>query len=245
MIINCSFIDIHSHHASDADALTLLSVDIAEYPNQQAIRQHRYFSVGLHPWFINNQDWPFALERIDAAATSSRVLAIGECGLDKTKIIDTPLDVQEVILCRQIDISERHGKPLIIHCVRAFNELLQIKRQTKPRQPWIIHGFSGKPPLAKSLVKRGCWLSFGPALMRESSGVRSTLAEMPIDKIFLETDAADLPISCVYQAAAAILGHSVSSLCGQINANFRQVFGAYSTSRCKSTEPRLGNMPAS
>ncbi|WP_232056673.1 TatD family hydrolase [Methylomonas rhizoryzae] len=123
----------------------------------------RYFSLGMHPWFIERQAQEIAFSRLERLAAHPKVLAIGECGLDKC--IATPPARQAEVFSRHIELSEAVGKPLIIHCVRAFAELLQLKKRFAPRQAWIVHGFTGKPALAKQLLQHGCYLSFGKAIL--------------------------------------------------------------------------------
>ena len=89
-------------------------------------------------------------------------------------------------------------KPLIIHCVGYFNELLALKKKWNPTQLWIIHGFRGKPELAAQTLKSGCALSYGEHFNAES--VRLT----PIEKIFVETDESILNINEIYQNIAII-----------------------------------------
>jgi TatD DNase family protein len=150
------------------------------------------------------------------------VIAIGECGLDKC--IATPMPLQIEVFSRQIELSERLGMPLVVHCVRAFNELLQLYKQLRPTQPWVVHGFTGKPALAEQLIKHGFYLSFGKALLVLDSQTGRSLHSVPLDHIFLETDDSKLEISEIYAAAAKILGLDIPTLQRQIVANFNRVF---------------------
>lgn len=151
------------------------------------------------------------------------LLAIGECGLDKT--VATDLARQIVLFEQHIALSEKWRKPIIIHCVRAYNELLRIKKRCKPKQAWIIHGFNNKPPVAEQLLKHGCYLSLGKALLHPFSNAAKTLETMPLDRLFLETDDADdISISAIYAAAATIAGSSVDDLKQRIFDNFTHVF---------------------
>ena len=213
------FIDIHRHQPSGTDALEIISIDTADFASQ--ILRHNYYSLGLHPWFIAGQvDW---FNKMTSALADPKLLAIGECGLDKIIAIDLPTQIE--IFSRQIEFSEQTGKPLIIHCVKAFNELIQLKKTRKSASSWIIHGFNHKPAVAKQLLKHGCYLSFGKALLKPASNAEAALAQTPIERIFLETDAAaDIPISAIYAAAAKILGLDSMTLQQQIQKNFQRVF---------------------
>jgi len=141
------------------------------------------------------------------------------------KCISTSLELQLEVFTKQALLANKLGKPLIIHCVRAFNELLQRKQSLKPTVPWIIHGFTGKPALAGQLVRHGCFLSFGKALLHKNSGASRSLARVPLERVFLETDAAeDISIGEIYTAAAKILVLPLEELQRQIVANFKRVF---------------------
>lgn len=218
-------IDIHCHRFSGTGHLQILSLDTHELNDGVADLQpaNRYFSAGLHPWFVEMQDIDSALAKLTSLRDHPRLLAIGECGLDKT--VETELPRQMALFERHIALAERWQKPLIIHCVRAFNELLQSKKQNRPAQPWIIHGFNNNPALAEQLLRHGCYLSLGKALLQNKSNAVRTLADMPLDRLFLETDAAvDISIGAIYSAAAKITGWTLASLRQQIFSNFNRVF---------------------
>jgi TatD DNase family protein len=171
--------NIHTHHRPAVDAV--LNV----YPQDFAPREGEEYSVGIHPWYAESAtpaDW----ERLRQAARHPQVVLIGECGLDK--LCDTPFAVQQSAFERQVLLSEEVGKPLLIHCVKCYNEVLACKRRLRPRQPWIIHGFRGKPTVARTLLEAGCSLSYGARFNPES--VRLT----PPDRLFVETDDADISI---------------------------------------------------
>lgn len=89
----------------------------------------------------------------------------------------------------QIELSEEYHKPLIIHCVRCFDTLIQLHKKYNPQQQWIVHGFRGKPQLALQLMKHGMQLSFGLNFNPET--VKTVIASGA--SYFLETD--DSPVS--------------------------------------------------
>ena len=87
------------------------------------------------------------------------VIALGEAGLDKS--IDAPLSLQTEVFTEQVKLSEAFRKPLVIHCVKAWDELLAVKKDLNPQMPWVIHGFRGNDILAEQLIRKGLYLSFG------------------------------------------------------------------------------------
>lgn len=161
----------------------------------------RLYSAGLHPWFLNEKSLDPDLDWLRACATNA--VAIGEAGLDKLVNVSAGLQMTAFKAC--ISISEQHGKPLIIHCVRAYDAVIALKKSLKPAQPWIIHGFDKHPQTAGELLRAGCYLSFGRALFNDRSHAARSLQAVPADRFFLETDdARDLTIEAVYARAAQI-----------------------------------------
>lgn len=182
-----------------------------------------YFSLGIHPWFIAQQDIEQAFKLIVQHAHNPNMLAIGECGLDKC--IALAQDRQIETFLRQIELAKTLNKPLIIHCVRAFNELIQLKKACKADQAWIVHGFNGKADLAYQLLRQGFHLSLGKVLLNPASNASRVLPQIPLERVFLETDAAaDISINEIYLAAATILNLDITILRQQIHSNFSNVF---------------------
>lgn len=169
-----SFADIHTH-SSDAGADAVISVG----PGHE-MRADRWYSVGIHPWNttggVDEDVFPVLFEK----ALGDNVVAIGECGLDALR--GAPLAVQEEVFRRHVALSEEVGKPVIIHCVKAFDRIIALRKELKPRQRWIIHGFRGKPQLAADLLRHGFDLSFGEKYNPD------TYAAVPAGRRFRETD---------------------------------------------------------
>jgi len=215
-----SYLDLHCHRQPPPPHPAIISLDA----NQDQLESSGYYySLGLHPWFLTQQTYQAGLLILQTALTQDKnLLAIGECGLDKTTACDFSL--QLAAFNSQILLAEYYQKPLIIHCVKAFNELMQLKKQTKPRQAWIIHGFNRNPALAGQLLTQGFYLSLGHALLNPNSHAAQLLPSLPLQQLFLETDTAELPISAIYAAAANRLGLPVNTLQQQILDNFNRVF---------------------
>lgn len=149
------------------------------------------------------------------------MLAIGECGLDK--VTTTPFDLQQQVFIQQIQWASQIQKPLIIHCVRAYDEVLQLLKAYQPGVPVIFHGFNKSVQLAQQVIHAAHYLSFGEALQKEN--IQKTFGELPIEKLFLETDDSDLSIKEIYQLAAKARSISEESLSLQLQKNIVRVFG--------------------
>ena len=188
-------VNIHTHQRSAAVNPAIINVSFDEAEKIYASQETGFFSVGIHPWDVNEYA-DTQLEKLEKYLTDKRFVALGECGLDKNS--NVPLAKQLFVFNKQIEISERMRKPLIVHCVGCFNELLELKTKLKPRQLWIIHGFRGKPQLARQILKNGCALSFGEHFNEES--VRVT----PTESLYIETDESHVPVEDIYAKIAAI-----------------------------------------
>ncbi len=214
------YIDIHTHQQkTDPDVFSVRCL-----LTHQAERPHDYpnvaVSVGAHPWFIEKEKLLATIEDVAISATGSNVVAIGEAGLDKVKGAD--ISTQTIAFEKQAIIANNLMKPLIVHCVKAWDELLAIHAGIKPRTPWIIHGFMGSKEQAGQLIDKGMYLSmwYSFALAERSA---SLLKWMPLDRLFLETDSSDSDIKDIYAKVAGDLNISVASLKSRIAENYDEL----------------------
>ena len=212
--------NVHCHRRIAASGQEIVNFDTGDF-NPLDLRGG-YYSLGVHPWTIHGQDCELALQKISDRLTDPKLQAIGECGLDRC--IALPLAAQLPVFISQLRLAEQAGKPLIIHGVRAFEEILALKKRQSAVIPWIIHGFNGKPASAAQLLSQNCYLSLGKALLNPCSNAARLLVEMPLTQLFLETDAEHLPISRIYGLAAAILGMQITDLQQLLLVNFHRVF---------------------
>lgn len=206
-------LDIHTHRP-EQDAVTgIYNCGITYTPD-------RAVSVGIHPWNITHE-WEETFRTIETAATAPNVVAIGECGIDKIKS-SVDIETQKKAFYAHVLLSERVCKPLIIHCVKAFDEIIAIRKESSPSQAWIIHGFRGKPQQALQLVGNGFHISLGEHFNPESAKA------IPMERLFIESDESTLHISEIYSAVAAAKGVSVEDFANKIKENSR-IFGQYFT----------------
>ncbi len=154
------------------------------------------------------------------------MLAIGEIGLDKS--IEAPLEDQLRIFEKQVEIAESANLPVVLHVVRAFNEMLGFMKAQQPVVPIIIHGYNGSPEMVEELVKAGFQISFGQAITREHSKIIESLQKVPVEMMFLETDEGDMDIRELYQFAAEQKGISEDHLRVQIFENARTHLSRFS-----------------
>lgn len=210
------YFDIHTHSTLSSNQVFTIQ---NRYPTSDDFSKP--FSIGLHPWFLKNETAEMELSLLDEKLQHPNCFALGECGLDKA--IETNFDFQKAIFIKQIHLSEKYQKPIIIHCVRAFQEIIEIKKVQKPSQPWIIHGFQKDKQLAFSLIENGFLLSFGAAVL-ESTKVQEAISAISIDKIFIETDNSEVSIQEIYQKISNIKKVPLEKLKEQIHINFKYIF---------------------
>ena len=175
-----------------------------------------YTSIGIHPWFLTEENAESQWKALQKQVSHPSVLAIGEGGLDKLKGPDMELQVK--ILKQQVALSEEKSLPLIIHCVKAFNELIQLKKELRPHQPWIIHGFRGKEALAIDCIRHGFYLSYGEHFQENA------LKATPQEKLFIETDESEVPVQEIYQSIARVHGIGLQELMESVKKNVKEVF---------------------
>lgn len=188
-----TFIDFHTHHVP-AETGVVAVVDGCD-------------TWGIHPW---RADEPFSVPDL-----SGRI-ALGECGLDAVR--GAAMERQEAVFRQHIALSEQERKPLVIHCVRAIDRLLRLRREQHPTMPWMLHGFRGKPQQLMSLLGAGFYVSFGLRHNAES------LRLCPLDRLMLETDDEKRPIADLYNNVAELLGISLPFLCSAMAENYLSFF---------------------
>jgi TatD DNase family protein len=212
------YINIHTHAISLNDEFALINHN-AEIRDDVP---RSYFSIGIHPWKINLQSEGEQLFAILKNLTNKHLFAIGECGLDK--LIDTDLKEQEKIFMAQIRIAEEIKKPIIIHCVKAFEDLVRIKKEMKVSVPMIIHGYNNNQQIAEHLIKNNFYFSFGEALFKENSNASKVISIISKEKLFLETDDKPITIQEIYAKAAGLLNIDMEQLKEIVYGNFKRVF---------------------
>ncbi|MDW8287611.1 MAG: TatD family hydrolase, partial [Flammeovirgaceae bacterium] len=156
------------------------------FPYQQPLipNEKGWYSVGLHPWHVAN-DWCSVLKTIENLAAHPRVVFIGETGLDRA--ISAPFSLQEEVFAAHIELSEKQKKPLLIHCVRAYPDVIRWRKQKKASQPWIFHGYQANTTLTEQLLRVDkFYFSFGEKLAKEQ--IATIFANLPLSRCFLETD---------------------------------------------------------
>ena len=219
MLYFCSvrYFNVHTHTIP----LAASEVAIVNGKPQVQGRAEGLFSCGLHPWFLEESQTEEQWKTFQLAAEDKTCCAIGECGLDK--VCTTNWSVQVHWFERQIIFANEVKKPLIIHCVKCFNELISIKKIVRPKIPMIVHGFNNSPMIAQILLEKGFYISLGSAILQENSNAAQILSQIPLEKLFFETDDKDISISEIYEKASFILKTPLNKLEDIIFANYLEI----------------------
>lgn len=209
--------NLHTHKFSNHPGCLEL---VNQYP-QEFDASIPFYSIGIHPWYIVEDRMEADLAIIEDKIQTANCLAVGECGLDKR--IEIPFSLQEQVFRKQLALAEKYQKPVVIHCVASFQELIAIKNDLKITVPMIIHGFSKNEQLAKQLVDNGFYLSFGKYLLRNPE-LESVFKNIPDNRFFLETDTIEETIEEVYALASRYKTKNPEDLQEIVKQNFENVF---------------------
>jgi TatD DNase family protein len=215
------FVDCHTH-SLDPQSDVLRIVNLLDDAAWQHLPDNstQCFSVGYHPWYVDGHaNFDELRQRLKAAAQHQQVVAIGECGLDKLR--GASWELQMNLFQMHISISEKFHKPLIIHCVRYFNEIISLRKKLAPSQPWIFHGFNGSSQMVAQAVEAGCYVSLG---CRHPESFKKIVRTIPIDRLFFETDDGDSSVELLYRQAAVLLEMELSQLKEMVWMNYVNVF---------------------
>ncbi|KMQ63399.1 hydrolase TatD [Chryseobacterium sp. BLS98] len=199
------FFDFH-HHKKNM-LYGIYNIDFGTIPPDSP------YSIGIHPKDISADSLEEQFSWLESNITKN-CLAIGECGLDS--LVPVPQHIQEEVFKRQIIISNEVKKPMIIHCVRKFYEVISFRK--KAEQAVIIHGFNKKQRIAEDLLKNNFYLSFGKAVLYHLS-LQEIVRSTPLNRMFLETDNEAFNIEELYLKVSELKGISLEKLNKQIVEN--------------------------
>ena len=215
------YIDIHTHGSVPMPGIFSVETLLAHENRKPEETTGMTFTAGIHPWHLSEDNQEEQLKFVREVAGDKNLIAIGEAGFDRLR--GPSFGLQRKIFEDQVRLAEGCNKPVVIHCVKAWDELLAAHKKLRPRLPWLVHGFRGRKELADQLIARGMYLSFWfDFVVRQES--EDLLNHLPVERIFLETDGADILISDIYSKAGSHLNLPVDILKGNIFSNFIQFF---------------------
>lgn len=237
----------------------------ADWPEVTALaRDHAFVrpSYGLHPWNVGHAgpDWRGALQaRLEADPRAG----VGEIGLDRwmldrarpddprlAGVRRAPLDEQIGAFRWQLELAVRSDRPVTIHCVDAWGALAAVLADAPvPARGFLLHAYGGSLELAREFAARGAYFSFNGYFLGERQTARRTVfAQLPLDRLLVETDAPAMPsppeqrayslpgladgtpinhpgnIVAAYAGLARVRGIAVEELASQVERNFQRLF---------------------
>lgn len=211
--------DFHTHH-KDTGPYGIVNQRIGK---ESKLPKNTWFSAGIHPWDAEELHLENALDQLQTQIKNKNCLAIGEIGLDKH--FGTNLDFQIEVLKKQIFLAQKYQKEvLIIHCVKAYQDIIGVKKEFSNELIWVLHGFNGAAELIESLLNQGFYFSIGASLQNPKSKIHHHLGAIPLNRLFFETDESHLSIENIYQMAATLLNLNKSDLVDQVHQNLQNIF---------------------
>jgi TatD DNase family protein len=215
------FVNIHCHKSGFGQVVSIENVFVQ---NRQTNSPNGFYSLGLHPWHILEIPIDFDLDDtlIHFIKIDKTLIAIGEIGLDHA--IAIPIETQIKIFEQQLLVAQTFDLPVIIHCVRAYSELLHCKKRLGITIPMIIHDYYGNLQTTKELEKHGFYFSFGKQFSLKNDHAIQASKVLSLDKIFLETDESDFEIENVYSFLSKYRNIPMQIIQNQVYTNFLNCF---------------------
>lgn len=192
---------------------------------------------GVHPWAVGEYlDLKVLEQLLREQIEQYQPDFIGECGLD---LLKANFEYQQAVFELHLRLAAEYQKPLVIHCVRAYNQLLMLLAKVRLRVPLLVHAYNGNSELARQLVRKGAYLGIGSIIMNAESQLVKSITRLPRDNLLIESDAPYMPIvtkklsssdDCeIYlQQLARLLKQDIEVLRVLINRNWSSVFAIVS-----------------
>ena len=207
------YIDFHTHSAGGSSDTVAVRNLMAGDEAPADFSANTLFSAGIHPWQLTDDNLGQMQTELLLTAAHPHVVVIGEAGFDRLR--GAQGEVQYRAFLFQAHIDAEMGKPVVIHCVKGWDELRRVRREVKPGRPWVIHGFRGSGSLAASLAEEGFWFSLG------AKGLTTeVLDSIYHEKLLLETDDSGTQISEVYRLFGAAAGYDEQRAESLVRNNF-------------------------
>jgi len=214
------YVNIHTHEpALQEDTISVVNVfpwDAGE-PEPSG---NLFFTAGIHPWFIEGVDVDENIKKIVMWLEKGKLFGVGEAGLDAVR--GAKPEVQEEVFVKHINLSEEYERPLVIHCVKAYNEILSLRKSCGASQPWLLHGFNSSPQMMKQMTDAGIFISLGAGLLKNKK-LQQVCREVPAGMLFFENDVSGTDIKTIYRKAAVVINVNIEELKDLVYKNFIKI----------------------
>lgn len=217
--------DVHTHNIRDGKRFEqVVSIDIRQ-ALELGLDPIGPFSIGVHPWYIDEIVIDEAYDLIKTFASHEYCMSLGEMGLDRT--IDTPIERQMEVFETQLKLAkDAEVNSVVIHCVRAYPDVLNLIKKVNYRGTLIFHDYNGNPDMTVQMLKYNSYFSYGAKLFKESTGGFRSFTHIPNHRLLLETDdMADKQIEDIYERAAELLNMDLKKLDHMMLENAETAFG--------------------
>ena len=230
--------------AANVSHALCVSVDLPDFPKVLKLAQdhaHLYASVGVHPDYEDTPE-PTMDFLVDTAKKHSKIVAIGETGLDYYRMGDRSYESMEWQRERfrtHIRAALLAKKPLIIHTRSASEDTIKIlKEEGAEGIGGVMHCFTESLDVARQAMEMGFYISFsGIVTFKSAKDLQETCKQVPLDRMLIETDSpylAPIPyrgktnepawVSKVGEFIANLKGVSLDQLAHSTTNNFYQCF---------------------
>lgn len=213
-----NWINIHTHRPGRGMNIVDPCLGEVVLPEEGVV----YYSAGVHP-LLAGEDAEGWLVEVERLAREGRIVAVGEAGMDRNAA--APMERQTAWFERQVRVAAEYDLPVIIHGVRVIPELIAVAKRCMGRgDRWLIHGFNNRREGLQELLRHGFYISVGRQVMNRESHAYHLLPEIPLERLFLETDNSDYTIEEIYEQASERLGIGTEALQRTVADNFKRVF---------------------
>ena len=183
------------------------------------------FSTGIHPKLIDNTfDQKFQI--VKHLASLPNCAAIGECGIDVFSSAEVA--TQKEAFIQHLHLAQQISKPVIIHCVRAYSEIISALNTTRFSLPVVMHSYNGNLQTTEQLLRReNIYFSFSDKILAPNSSAQKSLVIIPLSRILIETDNSSSPIQPIVSLIATQKRVGEEEVIMSNNQGFEQVIMNY------------------
>lgn len=206
------YIDIHTHKRTEDSQLSIYNLPWG------STCEAMLYSIGVHPWDVETVSSDEVIPVLESNSENNSFQALGEIGLDR--LHKHSWELQLLFFELQLRWANENNYPVIIHCVKAFSDVMGVLKIIQPCVPLIFHDFSGNSSIVKQLLKWNSFFSIGKRLYKQ----RFDICSLPLGRLFLETDDNDISIVKLYSDLANKMGVSEVKLSEQIVQNYKLVW---------------------
>lgn len=215
------YIDFHTHQRVGAghEVLNVDALDAAAV--ERACEAGLPFSIGVHPWRADATEEQLrdAHAQIERCAQTDGFVAIGECGLDW--VSNVARETQMAVFERQLELANCLSVPVVLHCVRAFEEVMNALKQSSVKRV-VFHSFIGSAQQIERVAREGYLCSFSPRSLA-SSRTCEAIRSVASSAVLVESDESDEPIVAVYERVAELIDCSVEELRQIVFDNYKRL----------------------